>query len=158
MDRAVLLRLFAALEAEGVAYVLVGGVALNLHGLVRATEDVDLFVRSDEANVARLRRSLRRLVDDPDIEGIQAADLAGPYPVVRYASPDGGLTVDLLARLGDRFAFDDLRAERLVVAGTPVVVATPATLWRMKRDTVRAIDAEDAARLQAAFGLEEGDR
>lgn len=156
MDRATLHRLFAALEAEGVEYVLVGGIALNLHGIVRATEDVDLFVRPDEANVARLLRGLRRVVDDPEIDGIAAADLAGPYPVVRYTSPDGRLTVDLLARLGDRWAIDDLASERVVVAGTPVRVATPATLWRMKRDTVRAIDAEDAARLRAAFGFDEG--
>ena len=137
-------------------YVLVGGIALDLHGVARATEAVDLFVRPDEVNVARLRNALRRLVDDPDIDGIEAADLAGPYPVIRYTSPDGGLTVDVLARLGDRFSIDDLEAERIVLPGTTVRVATPATLWRMKRDTVRAIDAEDAGRLQAAFGLDDG--
>ena len=137
-------------------YVLVGGIALDLHGVARATEAVDLFVRPDEVNVARLRNALRRLVDDPDIDGIEAADLAGPFPVIRYTSPDGGLTVDVLARLGDRFSIDDLEAEPIVLAGTTVRVATPATLWRMKRDTVRAIDAEDAGRLQAAFGLDDG--
>jgi hypothetical protein len=155
VDRATLTRLFAALEAEGVDYVLVGGLAVNLHGIVRATEDVDLFVRADEGNVARLRRSLRRVVDDPDVESIEAADLAGSYPVIRYVSPDGRLTVDLLARLGERFAFDDLEAERFDLDGVGVRLATPKTLWRMKRDTTRAVDADDAARLETAFGLRE---
>lgn len=149
------MRLFAALEAEGVAYVLVGGLALNLHGIVRATEDVDLFIRADEGNVARLRQSLRRVVDDPEVESIEAADLAGSYPVIRYVSPDGRLTVDLLARLGERFAFDDLEAERFDLDGIGVRLATPKTLWRMKRDTTRAVDADDATRLEAAFGLRE---
>jgi len=110
MDRVTLARLFAALEAEGVDYVLVGGLALNLHGIARATEDVDLFVRAEEGNVARLRQSLRRVVDD-------------------------------------------LEAEHFDLDGIGVRLATPRTLWRMKRDTTRAVDAEDAARLEAAFGL-----
>jgi hypothetical protein len=155
VERTVLQELFAALAAEGVDYVLVGGVAVNLHGIVRATEDADLFVRPDAENVARLRRALHRVTGDREVEDIRAEDLAGAYPVVRYVSPDGRLTVDILARLGERFAYDDLEAEVLQLGDVDVKVATPATLWRMKRDTVRAVDAEDAARLQAAFRLGE---
>jgi len=151
----VLRELFAALAAEGVDYVLVGGVAVNLHGIVRATEDADLFVRPDADNVARLRRALLSVTGDRDVEGIRAEDLGGAYPIVRYVSPDGRLTVDILARLGERFAYDDLEAEMVQLDGVDVRVATPATLWRMKRDTVRPVDAEDAARLQAAFDLRE---
>ncbi|MBW6454652.1 MAG: nucleotidyl transferase AbiEii/AbiGii toxin family protein [Trueperaceae bacterium] len=65
MERSTLVELFAALAAEGVDYVLVGGMAVNLHGIVRATEDADLFVRPDEENVARLRRALHRVTGDP---------------------------------------------------------------------------------------------
>jgi len=155
VERQPLQELFAAMAAEGVEYVLVGGLAVNLHGIVRATEDVDLFVRPDAENVARLRRALHRVTGDRDVEGICAEDLAGAYPVVRYVSPDGRLTVDIMARLGERFAYDDLEAEVLQLGGVDVSVATPATLWHMKRDTVRPVDAQDAARLQAAFDLGE---
>lgn len=155
MERLALKELFAAMAAEGVDYVLVGGVAVNLHGIVRATEDADLFVRADAENVARLRRALQRVTGDRDVEGIRAEDLAGAYPVVRYVSPDGRLTVDILSRLGERFEYGDLEAEVVELDGVEVRVATPETLWRMKRDTVRAVDAEDAARLQAAFDLVE---
>lgn len=41
MDFEKFLALLKALAHEGVDYVLVGGVALNVHGIVRATEDVD---------------------------------------------------------------------------------------------------------------------
>jgi len=155
VERQPLQELFAALADEGVEYVLVGGVAINLHGIARATEDADLFVRPDAENVARLRRALQRVTGDRDVEGIRAEDLAGAYPIVRYVSPDGRLTVDILSRLGDRFRYGDLEAEVVRLDDVEVRVATPATLWRMKRDTVRAVDAEDAARLQAAFGLSE---
>ena len=43
--------LLGALHRDRVEYVLVGGVALNLHGIVRATEDVDFFV--DPRNTLR---------------------------------------------------------------------------------------------------------
>ena len=48
--------------------------------------------------------ALQRVFDDPESDTITAADLAGPYPVVRYVPPDGSLSVDLLARLGERVA------------------------------------------------------
>ena len=57
MDFERFLDLVKALTREGVEYVLVGGVALNLHGIVRATEDVDLFIRPSEDNVDRLKRA-----------------------------------------------------------------------------------------------------
>lgn len=153
MERDDLVRLFAALAAEDVAYVLVGGVAMNLHGVVRATEDVDLFVRPDAENVAGLRRALRRLYADPDVEGIRAEDLAGAYPVVRYVPPEGGLVLDLIASLGDRFAFGDLTSEVRDLGGVPVRLATPATLYAMKHDTVRPVDRADAERLRDAFAV-----
>jgi len=155
VERDTVLRLFAALAAEGVDYVLIGGVAVNLHGIVRATEDVDLFLRPDPDNVARLRRALGRVVDDPELDAIVVEDLAGPYPVVRYVSPDASLVVDLIAALGDRVTFADLEVMTRVVQGVPVRLATPATLYRLKRATVRPVDAQDAARLRDAFGLEE---
>lgn len=157
MDRDTVLRLFEALAEEGVDYVLIGGVAVNLHGIVRATEDVDLFLRPDPDNVARLRRALRRVVDDPDVEDITAEDLAGPYPVVRYVSPDARLVVDLIAALGERVAFADLESMPREVRGVPIRVATPETLYRLKRGTVRPIDAQDAERLRQAFVFDEDD-
>ncbi len=152
MDRIDLVRLFAALAEEDVAYVLVGGIALNLHGMVRATEDVDLFVRPDEDNVARLRRALASAYDDPDVNDIHAADLAGPYPLVRYVPREPGPAVDVLARVGDRFVYEDLEAEIFVLAGVPVKLATPATLMALKLATTRPVDLLDAERLRAAFG------
>lgn len=38
------LAVIRAFEHERVEYVLVGGVAVNVHGIVRTTEDIDFFV------------------------------------------------------------------------------------------------------------------
>jgi hypothetical protein len=149
------LRVIASLNAAGVDYVVVGGVALNFHGLIRATEDLGLFVRPDADNVARLRRALRAVWDDPDIEQITAEDLCGEYPVVRYGPPAGDLDLDILTRLGEATAFADLEVEEKQIEGVAVRVATPRTLYRMKKGTVRPIDHADATALRAAFRLDE---
>ena len=49
----------------------------------------------------------------------------------------------------------DLEYEEKEVAGVRIRVATPATLYRMKRDTVRPIDRADALALRSAFDLED---
>jgi hypothetical protein len=145
----------AALEHEGVEYAVFGGVALNLQGLARATEDLDLFVAPKEDNIQRLRSALMRVFDDPHLEEISARDLLGEYPAVQYVPPDGSFHVDILTRLGEAFRFEDLEVERIDFDGLTVSVVTPATLYRMKRDTVRARDRADAERLRERFGLED---
>ena len=155
MDFDVFLQLMKALEAEHADYVLVGAAALGVHGLVRATEDIDLFVRANPENVDRLKRALNAVWSDPEIENISSDDLAGEYPTVRYVPPTGGIVVDLISHLGEAFAFDDLEIEDVVLEGQRIRVASPRTLYRMKRDTLRPKDRMDAEALRRRFGLEE---
>ncbi|HVT03718.1 MAG TPA: nucleotidyl transferase AbiEii/AbiGii toxin family protein [Thermoanaerobaculia bacterium] len=145
----------AALEREAVEYVLVGGVAVGLHGIERATNDIDLFIRSDESNVERLKTALRSVFDDPSIGEISAADLQGEYPTIRYGPPEGDFVIDILSRLGTTIRYEDLEAQVMEIEGVKVRVATPRTLYRMKRDTVRSIDRIDAANLREKFHLED---
>jgi nucleotidyltransferase AbiEii toxin of type IV toxin-antitoxin system len=144
--------LLRALEAERVSYVLFGGQAVNLHGIPRFTEDIDLFVEPTPENVERLRRAFTRVWNDSEIQQIRAEDLAGGYAVVRYGTPDG-FPVDLVARIGEAFRFEDVESETLMVGDLPVRIATPRMLYRMKKDTLRPIDHADAADLKAKFGL-----
>ncbi len=72
MDFDVVKSLLAALERERVHYAIFGAVAMGLHGLARFTEDLDIFVEPEAANIARLRTALRSVVDDPEIEHITA--------------------------------------------------------------------------------------
>lgn len=153
MDVDEAMALFAALERERVAYVLVGGVAMALQGEIRATQDIDLFISSDAENVARLRAALRAVFADPDIEQITSDDLGGEFDVVRYVPPSGAYAVDLIARLGTAVSYADLRWEVVERDGVAIRVATPGTLYEMKRDTVRPQDRLDAVRLRERFGL-----
>ena len=145
---------FRALAEQRVEYAVFGAVALGLHGLARATADLDLFIRPDADNIERLKSALRAIFDDPSIEEISAEDLCGAYPAVRYVPPDG-FGLDLLTRLGSAFGYQDLDIEERDYDGVAVRVVTPRTLWRMKKDTTRPTDRFDAEVLAERFGFEE---
>lgn len=147
-------RVLAAFEAAEVRYVIFGGVALNLLGLARATEDLDVFLEPTVDNIARVRSALRSVFDDPSLDELSAEDLLGEYPAVQYVPPSGTFHLDLLTRLGEAFRFEDLESQRLDFDGVTVSVVTPRTLYRMKRDTVRLQDHADAARIRDHFGSE----
>jgi len=69
MDRDEPLRVLRGFDEERLEYVLIGATAMGIQGLVRATGDVDLFVRATPENVERLRRAFRRACPDaPDLE------------------------------------------------------------------------------------------
>jgi len=159
MDFEVVKRLLAAMEREGVQYAIFGAVAMGVHGLARFTEDLDIFIAPEVTNVERLKTALRSVVDDPEIDGITAADLLGDYPAVQYIPPDGSFHIDILTRLGEAFAFADLEMERVPFDGLTVSVVTARGLYKMKRDTVRLKDRADAQALKARFDIkDEGER
>ena len=149
-------RIFAALIAEEVDFVVIGSMAMAAHGLPRATRDLDLFVSPERENIEALKRALRSLYDDPSIEEIQADELAYEYPAVQYVPPHGEYSLDFLTRLGEAFSWEDVEAgaEDLVLEELTVPVATARLLYEMKKDTVRPQDRVDAERLKEALGLE----
>lgn len=153
MDLDEVLRLFASLERHGVRYAVFGAVAMNLHGLVRATEAVDVFVEPTIENIERLKTALREVWNDPHIDEIDTQELIGEYPAARYFPPGTELYLDILTRLGEAFSWEELETERVEVSGVTVRVVTPRMLERMKADTVRPKDRLDAAWLRETFGF-----
>jgi hypothetical protein len=148
-------RVLAALEREHVQYVVFGAVALALHGLPRATEDLDIFIAPDRDNIDRLKAALRSIFDDPCIDEITAEDLLGEYPAVQYVPPSGNFHIDILTRLGEIFDFASLESERVDLDGITVSTVTPEMLYRMKKGTVRPKVWGDAQRIARRFGLKE---
>lgn len=162
MDFEEVVRVLESFEREGVDYAVFGGVALNFHGIVRATEDLDVFVRPVPENIDRLRRALRSVYDDPNVDEIDTEDLLGEYPAIRYYPPSSGeegeeFYLDILTRLGEFASFDRLEIQELDVKGVRVRLVSPRTLYWLKRDTVRDKDRSDAASIRQKFGLEDED-
>ena len=75
MDRNEILHVLSAFEEEGLEYVLIGATAMGFHGIVRATEDLDLFIRATSQNVERLKRAFRKAYPgDATIDEISAEE------------------------------------------------------------------------------------
>jgi predicted nucleotidyltransferase len=58
-----LLRVCSLLNQEGARYLVVGGHAVILHGLIRTTEDVDILIEPTEDNATRVLAALSKLED-----------------------------------------------------------------------------------------------
>jgi len=155
MDVRLVIRVLQAFERERVAYKVFGGVAVNVHGIARATQALDVFVAATEDNIARLRAALRSVWDDPSIDEITFEDLAGDYPALQYVPPSEDFHIDVLTRLGEAYDFDAVEAVRRDLGDVTITVASPRQLYEMKRGTVRHKDALDAMSLRARYDLEE---
>lgn len=68
-----LIDLLRALNAAGAEYLIVGGYAFAVHGRIRSTKDVDIFVGTNAANAARVYRALAAF--GAPLEALTVADL-----------------------------------------------------------------------------------
>jgi len=54
-------RVFRELNKEKIKYLVVGGVAVNLHGYARFTGDLDILVLLEEKNLIKLDRAMKNM-------------------------------------------------------------------------------------------------
>jgi len=158
------LDLFQALDRENVRYVLIGGLALNVHGVERATMDVDLMLALDAGNLAAFTRAAESLRMQPVLP-VSLKDFADPAMLRRWIDEKHMLafalrpeeasapTVDILVQ--PRVSFDDAWARRVEkdLAGIRVHLAHIDDLIALKTGTGRQRDASDIAALERLMKL-----
>jgi len=50
-----------ALFQKGVRYLIVGGLAVNLYGIPRVTQDIDIIISMDRENIIKINEALKEL-------------------------------------------------------------------------------------------------
>ena len=100
------------LTAAQVEYLVVGGHAVAAHGVVRATLDMDIFVRSSPENASRVMQALRAWGAPVETHGISEADFSTPGTVYQIGLPPR--RIDLLTKI-DGVTFDGACEGKLVV-------------------------------------------
>jgi Nucleotidyl transferase AbiEii toxin, Type IV TA system len=138
-----LIKLCAALNSQGSKYIVIGGMAMNQHGMLRATEDIDLLVESSRENQEKVRRALE-VLPDKAVREMAESDLDS-FTVVRVADE---VVVDLmLAACGITYDQAVNEIEIREVGDVSIPFPSARLLLRMKQ-TYRDKDIADRMFLQ----------
>jgi hypothetical protein len=130
------------LNSNGVEYLLVGGYAVALHGFIRATNDLDVWVRTSPENAARVVRALNEF-------GFRPADLTPalfwkPDSLVRLGVPP--IRIGILTTISG-VDFDTCYAERETTQIEDLTI--PAiSLPRLRQNKAASARAKDLADLE----------
>ncbi len=149
-----------ALNRAGVRYLVVGGVAVVLHGHLRTTADLDLVIALEPDNVRRAMRALGNLQYRPRAP-VSAEAFADPETRERWIREKGlavfspwapahpTLEVDVF--VSEPFDFDAVyaRALRVPLEKTEATVIALDDLIALKRQVGRPTDQEDIAALES---------
>ena len=132
------------LRSSSVEYLLVGGYAVGIHGYVRSTNDLDIWVKVSPENAARIDRALREF-------GFATPSLSPdlfltPNNVVRIGVPP--IRLEILTSISG-VEFDACYSEREMVDidDLPVPVISLARLRENKQAAGRAKDLADLENL-----------
>jgi predicted nucleotidyltransferase len=145
-------RILKDLNSAEVEYVLVGGIAMIRHGVVRATRDIDAVFEPSDQNVNRIRGLIDRWqATRPDGSPVDL-DQVKSDRTVHLSTPHGDL--DLLSEkiAGIPFARLRERADVKQVDGAPAAICSLADLVALKRAAGRERDLADLSDLEAAHG------
>ena len=138
-----LLRIF---NDHNVDYLLVGAHALAVYGHVRATKDLDVWVRPDSQNAERVLISLETF--GAPLGDLNRDDLSKAGTVFQIGVPP--LRIDVMTEI-DGVGFAEAWIDRFQTSfdGTPVFVISRRHLILNKKSSARLQDLADIERLEA---------
>ena len=139
--------LLSAFNAHRVDYLVVGAHALAAHGHVRATGDLDVWVRADAANAKRVLEALRAF--GAPLQDLTESDLTSAGTVFQIGVAP--IRIDVMTSI-DGVAFDEAWGDRMTAkfVDLPVPVLAARHLIRNKRAVGRPQDLADLDWLEKA--------
>jgi len=137
--------LLAEFNAHNVEFLIVGAHALAAHGHVRATEDLDVWIRPELGNATRAMSALKEF--GAPLHDLTENDLATPGVVFQIGVAP--LRIDVLTAI-DGVQFAEAWADRITssFADQPVAVLSREHLIKNKRAAGRTQDLADVERLE----------
>lgn len=153
-----------ALNAAGVRYIVVGGLAVVAHGYGRQTVDLDLVVQLETDSVHALFTALAGLGYVPRVP-VTAAGMGDPAQRQRWIEEKGMTVLNFFSDrhretpvdvfVTEPFDFDrEFGAAQVeeIAPGVPLRIVRLATLLRMKREAGRPQDLADIHELMSLHG------
>lgn len=157
------LDLFRCLHEHRVRYLLVGGLAMNLHGVPRMTMDVDIVLALDDANLDSFIACARKLGLKPQapvpLESLKEPEQRRQWIEVRHmiafalnAPGTPGATVDVLIHHPLDIDAALARAAVRQIGDVPVTLCAIDDLITLKQGTGRRQDESDVEHLRRIRG------
>lgn len=139
----------AALLEAGARFLVVGAHALAVHGVPRATGDIDVWIATEAENTEKVWAALLRFGAPMEAMGVSQDDLRLPDQVLQIGLPPR--RIDLLTAITG-VGFPEAWEGRIehVVAGLTIPFIGRAELVRNKRAAGRAKDLADLEALGEA--------
>ena len=151
------------LTAAGVDFVVIGGIAMVLHGSARLTRDLDIVFASDPTNLENLGDVLTRLgatlrgVDD-DLPFTVDGSMLDGIQLLTLETSRGWLDVHRAAAGAPPYAALRRRAERVNLGDFTVLVASLDDLAAMKAASGRPQDLADLEEIEMIRHLRSNQR
>ncbi len=148
---------FRQFQNKRLDYIIVGGIAANLLGFVRATADLDILIDISSVNIRKTDALLRALgykikvpvdISKLDNEYLSVLIKTKHMKALNYYKNDQISEVDIIVDSPVSFAQAKKRAKILTVRGLKLPVVCIDDLIRMKTKTGRAVDKYDVAELK----------
>lgn len=132
---------------ENVEFLLIGGWAVVLHGHVRSTDDIDLFVRASPENSLKVFSALERFGAPLRAHGVTPEHFANEGDAYRFGVAP--LKVEVLTRISG-IAYEDALAgaKTFELDGLAVPYIGRAALIRNKKASARLKDLADVEELE----------
>jgi len=133
------------LNVHEVRYLLIGGYAVNYHGYVRATADMDIFVKPDKRNAERLVAALIEF--GFDVEELSTGLFLNPDNVIRMGVPP--LRIEIMSSITG-VDFEECYENRIVDQSDDVTIHLISLdkLKKNKHAAGRLKDRNDLEHLQ----------
>lgn len=130
-------------------FLIVGAHALGVHGIPRATVDLDIWIDSSGENANRIWAALAAFGAPLSALQLQKSDLTRPDTVIQLGLPP--YRIDILTDVSG-LSFDEAWPERVEAAfeGVPAPFIGRAALIRNKRASGRTKDLADLEALGEA--------
>jgi hypothetical protein len=124
-----LVELCRLLNEHGANYIVLGGMAINIHGYTRNTEDIDLLIETGIPNETKVLSAISLLPEGAAKE-LRPGEI-GDYVVIRVCDE---ITVDLMARAcGHDYAAACHLVSSIEIDGVRIPFASPVLLWKTKQ-------------------------
>lgn len=135
-----------AFSAEKVEFMVVGGYAMAFHGFVRATGDIDLWIRISEENAEKVWRALGKFgapLFNLNVEDLKTRGMVFQIGIVPSR-------IDIITQI-DGVEFEEAWKEHqiVIIEGLRIPLIGKSQLLINKKSTNRPKDLNDALWLES---------